>query len=184
MNWTFPWTVRWLTLNLLPIVFSISLRKWESDFVMNRTGKASQTVQPGLLFRGTAWSIEFLWHTRHSLLTLEKLKKVLVWFVRHEILNSRLLQPTWSWSSVGIKDKLAKEGISIHFLKWRTKPVWNLSRHWLGWAEHYQWKLEKVRIISEGLQEIEERHFELLIYAGMAERYCWLDMFLNQARPK
>ena len=28
------------------------------------------------------------------------------------------------------------------------------------------------RIISEGLQEIEGRHFELLIDGGMAERYC------------
>ena len=33
-------------------------------------------------------------------------------------------------------------------------------------------KAGKVRIISEGLQGIEERHFELLIDGGMAERYC------------
>ena len=47
-------------------------------------------------------------------------------------------------------------------------------------AEHHQRNLEKVREWSQkatgALQEIKEGHFELLIDAGMADKYCWLDM--------
>ena len=137
---------------------------------MNRTGKRHK------LFSHTCCSAElpealnfFDTHATHH----SAFEKLLVWFVklwRHEILNSRLLQPRWSWLSVGIKNNLAK-GSQCTF--WCGGPSQCGICQDIGWAEHYQRRLEKMR---EGLQEIEERHFELLIDGGMAERYWWLDM--------
>ena len=51
--------------------------------------------------------------------------------------------------------------------------MWNFSRHWLRITNEAWKKLEnKVRRPPHSaLQEIKEGHFELLIDAGMAERY-------------